>query len=71
MRKSAVGMRRWSAGTRWGRQVSRGQRRPAVATTHLANLGSLPPKGGWALVGEPRHKAGSGSTATIFGELPH
>jgi kynurenine formamidase len=36
---------------------------------NLANLGSLLPKGAWVLVGGPRHKAGSGSTATIFGLL--
>ena len=37
---------------------------------NLANLGSLPPKDAWVLVGGPRHKAGSGLTATIFGVLP-
>jgi kynurenine formamidase len=44
--------------------------RHRISLENLANLGSLPPKGAWVLVGGPRHKAGSGSTATIFGVLP-
>ena len=44
--------------------------RHRIVLENLANLGSLPPKGAWVLVGGPRNKAGSGSTATIFGVLP-
>lgn len=44
--------------------------RHRISLENLANLGSLPPKDAWVLVGGPRHKAGSGSTATIFGVLP-
>jgi kynurenine formamidase len=41
-----------------------------ISLENLANLGALPPVGAWVLVGGPRNKAGSGSTATIFGVLP-
>jgi kynurenine formamidase len=44
--------------------------RHRISLENLANLGSLPPTGAWVLVGGPRHKVGSGSTATIFGVLP-
>jgi kynurenine formamidase len=37
---------------------------------NLANLAALPPAGASVLVGGPIHKAGSGSTATIYGVLP-
>jgi kynurenine formamidase len=41
-----------------------------ISIENLANLGELPPTGAWVLVGGPRNRAGSGSTATIFGVLP-
>ena len=44
--------------------------RHRISLENLANLAALPAAGAWVLVGGPRHKAGSGSTATIFGVLP-
>ncbi len=44
--------------------------RHRISLENLANLRALPPKGARVLVGGPRHQAGSGSTATIFGVLP-
>jgi kynurenine formamidase len=44
--------------------------RHRISLENLTNLGSLPSSGAWVLVGGPRNKAGSGSTATIFGVLP-
>ena len=44
--------------------------RRRISLESLANLGALPRTGAWVLVGGPRHAAGSGSTATIFGVLP-
>ncbi|HEY3142678.1 MAG TPA: cyclase family protein [Acidimicrobiales bacterium] len=41
-----------------------------ISLENLNNLGSLPPTGAWVLVGGPIHKAGSGSTATIYAILP-
>ncbi len=44
--------------------------RHRISLENLANLESLPARGAWVLVGGPRNKAGSGSTATIYGVLP-
>lgn len=44
--------------------------RRRISLENLTNLGALPSTGAWVLVGGPRHAAGSGSTATIFGVLP-
>jgi kynurenine formamidase len=44
--------------------------RHRISLENLANLESLPARGAAVLVGGPRNKAGSGSTATIFGVLP-
>lgn len=44
--------------------------RHRISLENLNNLRSLPDRGAWVLVGGPRNKAGSGSTATIFGVLP-
>ena len=44
--------------------------RHRISLENLANLASLPATGAWVLVGGPRHKAGSGSTSTIYGVLP-
>jgi kynurenine formamidase len=41
-----------------------------ITLENLANLASLPPKGAHVLVGGPIHKAGSGSTASIYGLVP-
>ena len=41
-----------------------------ISLENLDNLGALPARGARVLVGGPRHSAGSGSTATIFGVLP-
>jgi kynurenine formamidase len=41
-----------------------------ISLENLANLAALPPTGAWVLVGGPIHRAGSGSTATIFGLVP-
>jgi kynurenine formamidase len=45
-----------------------GQRR--ISLENLANLGELPAAGAWILVGGPRNRNGSGSTATIYGLIP-
>ncbi|NUT20833.1 MAG: cyclase family protein [Hamadaea sp.] len=42
-----------------------GERR--ISLENLANLGQLPATGAWILVGGPRNRNGSGSTATIYG----
>jgi kynurenine formamidase len=44
--------------------------RHRISLENLANLRALPARGAWVLVGGPRNKGGSGSTATIFGVLP-
>jgi kynurenine formamidase len=44
--------------------------RHRISLENLAHLESLPARGAWVLVGGPRNKAGSGSTATIYGVLP-
>ena len=44
--------------------------RHRISLENLANLESLPASGAWVLVGGPIHRAGSGSTASIFGLLP-
>jgi kynurenine formamidase len=44
--------------------------RHRISLENLTNLASLPAAGAWVLVGGPRNKAGSGSTATIYGVLP-
>ena len=44
--------------------------RHRISLENLANLAALPAVGASVLVGGPRHAAGSGSTATIFGVLP-
>jgi kynurenine formamidase len=44
--------------------------RHRISLENLANLAALPPAGASVLVGGPIHKAGSGSTATIYGVLP-
>lgn len=41
-----------------------------ISLENLANLEGLPTKGAWVLVGAPINRAGSGSTASIFGVLP-
>jgi kynurenine formamidase len=41
-----------------------------ISLENLANLAALPPRGARVLVGGPIHKAGSGSTAMIYGVLP-
>ena len=37
---------------------------------NLANLGSMPPVGGWVVVGGMRNAGGSGGPATVFGLVP-
>jgi kynurenine formamidase len=44
--------------------------RHRISLENLTNLGSMPTTGARVLVGGPRHRAGSGSTATIYGVLP-
>lgn len=44
--------------------------RHRISLECMANLAALPPTGAWVLVGGPRNRAGSGSTATIYGVLP-
>jgi kynurenine formamidase len=44
--------------------------RHRISLENLANLASLPPAGARVLVGGPIHKAGSGSTAVIYGVIP-
>jgi kynurenine formamidase len=44
--------------------------RHRISLENLNNLAALPPQGARVLVGAPMNKAGSGSTATIFGVLP-
>jgi kynurenine formamidase len=44
--------------------------RHRISLENMANLEALPPTGAWVLVGGPRNKNGSGSTATIFGLIP-
>ena len=44
--------------------------RHRISLENLANLAALPPAGASVLVGGPIHKAGSGSTAMIYGVLP-
>lgn len=41
-----------------------------ISLENLANLAALPTTGAWVLAGGPIHKAGSGSTATIFAFIP-
>lgn len=41
-----------------------------ISLENLTNLAALPANGAWVLVGGPINKAGSGSTASIFGVLP-
>lgn len=41
-----------------------------ISLENLDNLQALPPRGARILVGGPLHKAGSGSTATIFAIIP-
>lgn len=44
--------------------------RRRISLENLTNLGALPSTDAGVLVGGPRHAAGSGSRATIFGVLP-
>jgi kynurenine formamidase len=44
--------------------------RHRIDLENLTNLGALPPKGAWIVVGGPRNLHGSGSPATIFGFVP-
>ena len=44
--------------------------RHRIDLENLTNLGALPPKGGWIVVGGPRNLHGSGSPATIVGLVP-
>ena len=44
--------------------------RRRISLENLTNLGSLPTTGAYVLVGGPINRAGSGSTATIFGLIP-
>jgi kynurenine formamidase len=44
--------------------------RHRISLENLNNLAALPPTGAWVLVGGVINKAGSGSTATIYGVLP-
>jgi kynurenine formamidase len=44
--------------------------RHRISLENMANLSALPTTGAWVLVGGPRNKNGSGSTATIFGLIP-
>ena len=37
---------------------------------NLCDLGQMPPAGGWIVVGGPRIRKGSGSSATVFGLIP-
>jgi kynurenine formamidase len=41
-----------------------------ISLENLANLRTLPTRGGYVLVGGPINSAGSGSTATIYGVVP-
>jgi kynurenine formamidase len=40
-----------------------------IGLENLANLGALPPTGAYVIVGGPINRAGSGSTATVWGLL--
>jgi kynurenine formamidase len=44
--------------------------RHRISLENLANLGQLPPTGGWTLAGGHINKNGSGSTALVFGIIP-
>src|SRR5262245_21567064 len=44
--------------------------RHRISLECLANLDALPPTGAHVLVGGPRNRGGSGSTATIYGVIP-
>ena len=44
--------------------------RHRISLENLANLAALPATGAYVLCGGPINKAGSGSTATVFGVLP-
>jgi kynurenine formamidase len=44
--------------------------RHRISLENLSNLTALPSRNAWVLVGAPLNKAGSGSTATIYGVLP-
>jgi kynurenine formamidase len=44
--------------------------RHRIDLENLTNLGSLPPRGAWIVVGGPRNDHGSGSPATIYGFVP-
>lgn len=46
-------------------------RRHRISLEILANLGDLPPRGGWVLAGGPINRHGAGSTANIIGFIPH
>ena len=57
----AAGAAAWACSVGWA---------SCTCPENLTNLGALPSTGAGVLVGGPRHAAGSGSTATIFGVLP-
>jgi kynurenine formamidase len=44
--------------------------RHRIDLENLTNLGALPPRGAWIVVGGPRNANGSGSPATIYGMVP-
>jgi kynurenine formamidase len=45
-------------------------RRHRFTLENLTNLGSMPTKGGWIVIGGPRNRHGSGAPSTIFGLVP-
>ena len=44
--------------------------RHRIDLENLTNVGALPPRGAWIIVGGPRNANGSGSPATIYGMVP-
>jgi kynurenine formamidase len=44
--------------------------RHRIDLENLTNVGALPPRGSWIVVGGPRNSNGSGSPATIYGMVP-
>jgi kynurenine formamidase len=44
--------------------------RHRIDLENLTNVGALPPRGAWIVVGGPRNSNGSGSPATIYGLVP-
>ena len=45
-------------------------RRHRFTLENLTNLGAMPTRGGWVVIGGPRNRHGSGAPSTIFGLVP-